>query len=91
MNSVITNNFTLQTMLALKPINFENFIWVVKGGTVVRKVSRKCHILSPTGNKVQLGFFALRALQFWEMALGFHYYLGIFGLSIFPCLNKLNI
>ncbi len=48
------------------------------------------YLLPPAG-KNTLMFFALRALQFWEMALGFHYYLGIFGPSIFPGLNKLNI
>jgi len=34
--------------------------------------------------KVHLGFFALRALKCWEMALVFHYFLGKFGLNIFP-------
>jgi len=41
--------------------------------------------------KVHLGFFALRALQFWEMALVFHYYLGKFGINIFPDLKGKEI
>jgi len=38
-----------------------------------------------------MGFFALRALQFWEMALVFRYYLGKFGLNIFPDLKSKQI
>jgi hypothetical protein len=38
-----------------------------------------------------LGFFALRALQFWEMALVFYFYLGKFGFNIFPDLKSKQI
>jgi len=41
--------------------------------------------------KVHLGFFALRVLQFYEMALVFHYYLGKFGLNIFWDLKSKQI
>jgi len=44
-----------------------------------------------TGKKVHLGFFALRALQFWEMALFFYFYLGKFGFNIFPDLKSKQI
>ncbi len=38
---------------------------------VIWKDKRIEIILPPTGKKVHLVFFALRALQFWEMALFF--------------------
>jgi hypothetical protein len=41
--------------------------------------------------KVHLGFFALRALQFWEMALFFYFYQGTFGFNIFPDLKSTQI
>ncbi len=47
------------------------------------------YILPPIGKIVQLGlFFALWALQFWEMALLFYFYLRKFGLNIFPDLKS---
>jgi len=48
------------------------------------------YLLPPAG-KNTLMFFALRALQFWEMALGFHFYLGKFGLNIFRNLKHKRI
>jgi hypothetical protein len=36
-------------------------------------------------------FFALRALQFWEMALLFCFYLEKFGFNIFPDLKSKQI
>jgi len=41
--------------------------------------------------KSTLRFFALRALQFWEIALVFHYHLGKFGLNIFPNLKTKQV
>jgi len=57
----------------------------------LRVSSEDKKILPPTGKKVQLGFFSLGALQFWEMALVFHYYLEKFGLNIFPNLKSQQI
>jgi len=48
-------------------------------------------ILPPTGKKVHLGFFELRPLQFWEMALVFCYHQEKFGLNIFPDLKSKQI
>jgi hypothetical protein len=36
-------------------------------------------------------YFALRALQFWESALIFHYYRGKSGLNIVPDLKRKQI
>ncbi len=41
--------------------------------------------------KSTLSFFALKAPQFWEMTLVFHYYLGKLGLYIFPDLKRKQI
>jgi len=41
--------------------------------------------------KVHLGFFALRALQFLVMSLVFQYYVGKSGLNIFPDLKSTQI
>jgi len=41
--------------------------------------------------KSTIMFFALRALQFWEMALVFHCHLGKFDINIFPDLKSKQI
>jgi len=52
----------------------------------------KSKLLFLTGpEKGTLKFFALRALQFWEMALVFYYYLGKFGFNIFLYLENKQI
>jgi len=58
--------------------------------TFLRPVSKIT--LPPSGKKVHLCFFALRALQFWEMTLFFFYfYLGKIGFNIFPDLKSKQI
>ncbi len=41
--------------------------------------------------KSKFSFFALRTLQFWDMALVFHYNLRKCGLDIFPVLKSKQI
>jgi len=70
---------------------FNNFCknYIILNNSSVRLVMILCknyHILPPTGGL--RFFFALRALQFWAMALVFHYYLEKFGLNIFPDLKS---
>jgi len=49
----------------------------------------KIYFLQP--EKIHLGFFALRALQFWEMALFFLLFLGKFCFNIFLNLKSKQI
>jgi len=48
-------------------------------------------MLPPTGKSTLKLFFAFIALQFWEMALLFYFYIGKFGFNIFPDLKSKQI
>jgi hypothetical protein len=47
--------------------------------------------LLPPTRKSTLRFFTLRALQFWEMTLAFHYLVEKFSLNIFQDLKSKQI
>jgi len=54
-------------------------------------LSRRQSYTSSDRKKVHLGFFSWRVIQFWEMVLVFHYYLGKFGFNIFLDLKSKKI
>jgi len=56
---------------------------VIIGGTLGTSSRHPCVPLHPGWES--------RALPFWEMALVFHYYLGIFGLNIYLDLKSKQI
>jgi len=74
-------------------------VWRKKSDTFYRsEIWNRCRkndyyfsYTSSDRKKCTLRFVTLTALQFWEMALVFHYYLEKFGLNIFPDLKNKQI